>query len=192
MDKLLQTEVFVMRIRKRVKKSTKVRRAKARVAHRTQVALLKQHLSVKHPSGNILGWYQKRKRADRRIRVISTGKIELFENVYRGDQRRHYFRDLRCGHVFHVSLRELAHGNADQACPYCHPIHDVRRYGSVAALQEYIYQLSHGNILFCAENKLRSADDHYDFNCSLKGIRCKQTFSGFMQNIEYGCPTCHY
>jgi hypothetical protein len=136
------------------------------------------------------GWYQARKRATQRLRSVSAGMIILHEVGYRGDGSRHWMQDLRCGHVFLASVREVVLGGADQACPFCHLPKDLNRLGSVEAIQELSLQLSHGNVLFAPENNLRGADDYYDFLCDHVGIRCLQTFNEFVQNSAHGCPQC--
>jgi len=183
-----------MQFHERAKNVTRARHNKACVAHQAQLALLKQSFTWKQPNGNLHGWYQKRKRAAQRIRTISNGQIELFEGGYRGDHRRHYFRDLRCEHVFHASLRELAQGNADEACPFCHPVYDVRRYGSVAAIQEYVHQRSDGKISFADNNRLGSRDAHYTFGCHHHRIHFEATFSNFIEAIGHKefCPLCAF
>jgi len=139
------------------------------------------------------GWYQARKRAGQRLRSTTAGMVVLHEGGYRGDHSRHWMQDLRCGHVFLASVRELVLGDAEQACPFCNcPPQDLTRFGSIEATQELSLQLSNGSIVFAPENELREADDYYVFLCSHVGIRCQQTFSGFVQSSVQGCHECPF
>jgi hypothetical protein len=172
---------------------SKVKSRRRVVARQRLVVKVKSQSEGGHMTGRgVTGWYQARKRAEQRLRSASAGMISLHEGGYRGDQSWHWMQDLRCGHVFLASVREIVLDGAERACPFCYPPQNLSRFGSVEAVQELSLQLSHGNVLFAAENDLRGADDYYDFLCDLVGIRCQQTFHAFVKNCVQGCPECAF
>ncbi len=170
------------------------RRSKARITHQAKLALSRHSGDSRANSVNTNNWYQERKRASQRVSSLSNGKIALIENGYRGHHRRHWFKDLRCEHVFRASLRELAYENAKNACPFCSPIHDLRRYGSVAAVQELVLLRSENLISFSPDNSLGSRNDLYTFCCDLDGILLETDFASFVDCDDYSkfCPVCAF
>ncbi len=139
------------------------------------------------------GWYQQRKRASQRLRNLSGGKLLLLENVYRGDHRRHSIKSLECEHVFISSLREFATSGfgadgmenfAKNACPFCTGTNDLRRCGSVAAVQELVWHRSGGKISFAASNILGLSDRYYTFGCEIHGCLFEATFTEFFESSE--------
>ena len=125
---------------------------------------------------------------------MSNGNILLFDNGYRGDHRRHRVQDLRCEHVFYISLKELALEQADKACPFCNPVDDLRRYGSVEAIQEFVLLHSDNKIYFSSDNHLGGQEDIYTFGCSVHKMLLHDTFRNFIAKTESGglCFACAF
>lgn len=165
------------------------RRSKVRIAYQATLSLISR-MDRRQCLDNVANWYQIRKRASQRIRNVSEGQVILLDNGYRGDHRRHWVKDCRCEHVYRISLKELIQLQGQGTCPFCNIPSDLSRCGSIQAVQEHVYRLSHGNIFFLGNNPLGSVDDTYQFQCLIHSLYFLQPFRRFMEAPEHGCDSC--
>ena len=168
-------------------------RSKARITQQSSLAAKRHHAPThqNNPS-NIQGWYQFRKRAQQRLRSLSNGNLHIHENGYRGDYQRHWIQSSQCEHVFRAGLKEVFTIGADKICPFCNVPNDMRRCGSIAAVQQMVECLSYGNIEFISENELRGPDDLYEFACLIHQFRFKGTYRNFIRSPENFCHICEF
>ena len=168
-------------------------RSKARITQQYKLALKHRHAAThKNNQRNIEGWYQLRKLAQKRLRNMSTDNLVIQESGYRGDHERHWIQDGRCEHVFRASLKEVFIIGADNICPFCQIPNDMKRCGSVGAVQQMVESLSYGNIEFIAENVLDQPDDHYEFACLIHRFRFEGSYREFIRDPENFCDICGF
>ncbi len=177
----------------RLKNIIQAHRSKARVAHQAKLVLTHHSGNSCNHSGNVNNWYAQRKRASQRIRQMTSGQVVLAEAGYRGHHRAHLVQ-ASCHHVFLISLRDLAYENFKKACPFCFPIHVMHRYGSVAAVQEYVAERSNHKISFADKNVLGDRDALYTFGCEVHGFLFEASFAAFVDcddDSEF-CSVCAF
>jgi hypothetical protein len=193
LDKLAYLEVYVMLNHQRLKNIVQTHRTKARVAHQAKLATTHRSDNSCSQSGNVNNWYQHRKRASLRIGQITSNQVVLVESGYRGHHRAHLVQ-ASCHHVFLISLHDLAFENFREACPFCFPVHDLNRYGSVAAVQEYVAERSNHKISFADTNILSARDSLYSFGCELHGFLFDASFEAFVDCVDDSqfCPVCAF
>lgn len=138
------------------------------------------------------GWYHQRRRASQRLRSLSRGTITFYEDGFRGDMQRHWMKNEVCEHVFKASLKEIYSIGHEKICPFCTVTSDLRRFGSIGAVQEHVYRLSHGNIEFMPENVLGSSSDDYLFSCNIHHFIFEKSFHGFLEAPTRACHICIY
>ena len=173
--------------------STVAQQSKAQFT-RSQVRQHRNTHENKLTPERVLGSFQLLKQANRQLRKMSVGVLSIVDAVYRGHHRRHWMKDDRCEHVFRISLSDLSGVRADHACPYCNPCSDLERFGSIAAIQEHVRELTYGNIHFNAENNIGFDDDQYGFYCAIHDLSFSLTFEDFIhKSVDQkgnGCPFC--
>lgn len=138
------------------------------------------------------GWFQDRKRANQRLRLMSRGALVIIENGYRGNAQRHWIRDVGCGHVFRASIKEIYLVGAKHACPFCNIPDDLGRFGSLAAIQEFVFLTSGGNAEFMPDNYLGGPDDDYGIACNIHGCINNVTWTDFIKTADtsHSCTYC--
>lgn len=136
-------------------------------------------------------WYYQRKRASQRLKSLSGGALNLVEDGYKGDMRRHWIKSMSCDHVFKASLKEIVIVGPEKICPFCNGTSEMRRFGSIEAIQEHVHSLSHGNIAFMPENNLGTSDDDYKFACNIHHFIFEGSFEWFLRDPECACHICN-
>ena len=167
-------------------------RLKAKTTRLASLATQLKEGSLRSKGATQNNWYQERKKAVQKLRALSSNRIQLMENGYRGHHRRHWLKDTRCEHVFRASLKEVHSVGAKAACPFCHVPTDLRRCGTVEALQEHVNNLSHGNVFLLNSNELGDPDELYQFDCLLHQYRFWAPYRYFVRQPEYVCPACAF
>ena len=167
-------------------------RSKAQISHQSNLAVKQCHTHQRFcNSGSTQGWYAFRKRLDKKDRNISNGTLIIFENGWRANNEHIWLQDQRCEHVFLFRITDLDASNADQACPFCHGTQDMKRYGTVAAVQEHVGCMTVDTIEFNSDNILSSSKDTYDWQCVFhRGIQIEASFDSFLERKESICPLC--
>ena len=143
--------------------------------------------------GGVTGWFNRRKKANERLHALSEGTIEFAGNgFYRGPSIRHWLKHT-CGCHFLASESEVAR-LGEFACVFCgvSNVDDLKRFGSVSAVQELVAIITYENIEFCGSNKLGHADDTYVFYCHVHGERIRCTFSEFVVRSDEICVECFF
>ena len=87
--------------------STFAQQSKSKLT-RSQVRQHRLKHKTKGVPERVLGWYQLRKKGNRRLRSMSAGALTIVEGGYRGHHRRHWLLDSRCEHVFRISVSEIS------------------------------------------------------------------------------------
>lgn len=145
------------------------------------------------PQQNAQHWYQVRKRAVARLRVIAGGQYTLIDRGYRGHHARHWMRHEECCCVFLASLQEAYLLDA-KLCPFCFPseVVDMQRYGSVAAVQELVNLMTSGRVTFCSDNILGDPAAQYRWVCETHKCELSSSFVRFIANPDALCKWCEF
>ena len=168
-------------------------RSKAHMTQQVNGAAKNHHLPPYHVNtGNLQGWYAFRKRANQRLSNLSAGNLVIIEGGYRGDHERHWLKDQRCEHVFKASLKEVVVIGANCICPFCHGTTDMKRYGSVEAIQEHVHCITLGQIEFASDNVLAESSDIYKFICTIHSIILETSFDQFIGHKGEICSICDF
>jgi len=168
-------------------------RSKAQITQQRNLTVKKHHYPPHHVNtGNLEGWYAFRKKANQRLRNLSSGNLIIIENGYRGDNERHWLRDQRCEHIFKASLKEVVVVGANYICPFCYGTRDMQRYGSIDAVQENVHCISLGQIEFSADNVLTASTDRYKFICTNHRIILETSFDQFLEHKGEICSICDF
>ena len=167
-------------------------RSKARMSQQSNLAVTRRHSPISSiNTNNLQGWYQQRKKMNQKVRNLSNGNLVIFENGWRPNNDLIWLQDRRCEHVFKFRVNDLFESNADQACPFCHGTHDMKRYGSIEAVQEHVHGISVGQAEFLTDNVLSSSSDTYKFFCTLHRIVIEDSFDEFHERNGDVCHLCN-
>lgn len=154
--------------------------------------LLMPHL-LHTATPRIVGWFQLRKRAARRLKILSGDTVVLAEDGYRGHHARHWMRHA-CGCLFHASLSELAGCNPDEICPCCgvSSLKHLSRFGRVDSVRELVWIMTSGNLDFAQTNPLGPVSADYEFVCQIHNFSFPASFAQFVSDPDGLCPICSY
>lgn len=141
------------------------------------------------------GWYQQRRRAEKKIRELSGGQILLdpYQIYYHGDDHTHWAVHVACSNRFRLALNELEIEGPEFICPFCHG-GLLSRVGSVDQINEYIFNISHNRILFIKNQPLACTHNPHTFF----HLDCRERFDAAFDHVVEqnlsgagsGCPLC--
>lgn len=157
------------------------------------VSLFRGRADKPHKNDETVGWFQRRKQAEKRLKSLANGNITFAEGGYRGGPHRRYWMQHTCGARFLASEMEVAQ-MGEQACAYCGARHveDLSRFGSIEAIQELVALMTGGSLVFSTKNKLGAVDDIYNFYCCIHEQTVHGTFSAFIENPDGICTDCFF
>ena len=183
-----------MQNHERVKHIMQAKSTNARIAHQASRTMMRRSEPSHHQNGNVHGWYQRMKRTSQRLKALSPHLV-LVEKTSRNDFARLRIQDLRCSHVFLASLKEIFLIGEQSICPFCTMPEDLRRCGSIAAVQEFVLHRSDNKISFAHDNHLGACGDLYTYGCQIHRFLFDATFTSFIEDMEKGtefCPACAF
>jgi hypothetical protein len=134
-------------------------------------------------------WFQKTKRATKKIKHLTNGRVILLSHHYRGDKYRHWVKDTHCRHLFTVSMKQIQKIGDDRTCPYCNPPVDMRSYGDINAIRNHVLELTFGNIDFLPDNTLGLSEENYSFYSYHEKRYFSLSYKAFLEAIDKCIPT---
>lgn len=164
----------------------------ARLSRRLRLCRAESHSAPEEPAK---GWYQQRKRAAQKIREISGGQVLLdpYQLYYRGDEYTHWAVHVACGNKFRLSVTELELEGPEHICPFCHG-GLLSRIGSVDQINDYIFKISNGRVMFIKNQPLACTNYPHTFF----HLDCRERFDAAFDHVVEmnlsgagsGCPHC--
>lgn len=157
------------------------------------ISLFRARTDGPHEKSEVVGWFQRRKQAEKRLKSLAGGTITFAESGYRGGPHRRYWMRHTCGAHFLASEMEVAQMGED-VCVFCgvRAVDDLARFGSVEAVEEIVALMTGGALAFSAKNRLGAADDVYAFYCCIHEKPVHATFTAFVENPDGICTDCFF